>query len=407
MNQQQLKQSIKQEAAQCVKCGLCLPHCPTYQVTQNECESPRGRIALLDGLAKDQLPLTKKVEAYLDHCLTCRACEMVCPAKVPYGQLIDQGKELLAQKNPQRQLPRSITFTVLQPKFAKFTTKLLYYYQQLGLQFLLRKVGILKILGLERLDALLPALKKPQKWQSYYPAQGAEQGRVALFLGCVNNFVDQATLAATIKVITACGYAVFVPIKQRCCGAIHLHAGFAEKAQQLAKENQKAFLLNNVDAIISVASGCCVVLKEYADENFRRKIIDINQFLHQINWPSTIILNTLKERVVLHTPCTMRNVLQQSEATLQVLKKIPDIDLHTFSSKVQCCGAAGLNMLQHPTMANRLIDDILREIQQLKPNILVTANIGCALHIAAASAKKGYKIRVIHPVTLLAEQMIY
>lgn len=403
MNLTELKPVIQQEANQCVKCGLCLPYCPTYALTQNECESPRGRIALMDGLAKGQLPLTAKAQLYLDHCLTCRACEPVCPAQVQYGQLIDHGREMLVQLNEEQgrsvKLPRAIELAIQYPILLRWLRPLLRFYQRTGLQFILRKLRVLKILKLARVDALLPALAESVRWQTYYPAKTKEQGRVALFTGCVSGFVDQPTLAAAIKVLTYCGYSVYVPREQRCCGAIHLHAGFADEAAKLAETNRAIFKQLDINTIITVASGCAAVLKEYP-----LPIFDVSQFLDQITWPTQLQLKPLSQRVVVHTPCTLRNVLKQAEAPIKLLQKIPGLELKLLQN-THCCGAAGLYMLQHAAMSDQLLLSILSELTLHEADWLLTSNIGCHLHIAKAIHEKGYKTRVVHPVVLFAQQL--
>jgi len=415
---EQLKNTVHQEASQCVKCGLCLPHCPTYVVTQNECESPRGRIALLDGIATNQLPLTEKAQLYLDHCLTCRACEVVCPAEVKYGNLIDHGREMLvtinnietkqsirrgARRAPtlrRAPLAPTLDLAIQHPWLFRFTRTLLKIYQQSGLQFLARKSGFLKILKLSQTEALLPTLQNNITWQSYYPPKNQEQGRVALFIGCISNFVDQETIAAAIKLLTACGYGVHVPPAQRCCGALYLHAGHANKATALAQTNQTAFALPGINTIITVASGCGAVLKEYP-----LNVIDISQFLQQVAQPTQLTFAPLKKRVAIHTPCTLRNVLQQQDAPHHLLQLIPEIEQTTLNTNSHCCGAAGMHMLQHNAMANTLLQPILSQLDNVQPDYLVTSNIGCALHLQRALLEKPYKTRVLHPITLLAQQL--
>lgn len=403
MNLTELNSVIQQEANQCVKCGLCLPACPTYAVTQNECESPRGRIALLDGLAKQQLPLTGKAQLYLDHCLTCRACEAVCPANVQYGELIDHGRVMLKQMHPSQSqsngLPRVLDWSIRHPLFLNSLRPILRLYQRSGLQFMLRKLRILKLLKLERLDAFLPALVRSITWKDFYPAQTKEQGCVALFTGCIGNLVDQATLLATIKVLTYCGYSVYVPSEQQCCGAMHLHAGFAGEAVQFVEINRNAFKQFNVEAIISVVSGCTVVLKEYA-----LPVFDVSEFLENITWPVQLKFKSLSQQVMVHTPCTLRNVLKQADAPVKLLQKIPGLKLQ-YLKKATCCGAAGAYMMQHPTMSEQLLQNVLDELNMTAIDWLLTSNLGCHLHIAKALREKGYKTRVAHPIMLIAQQL--
>jgi len=388
--------TIQQAAGQCVKCGLCLPHCPTYVITENECESPRGRIALADALAKQQIPLTKKVQTYLDHCLTCRACEAVCPAQVPYGELIDNTRALMAKTGKTTKVPRSLAIAIKYPTLFRVGAYFLHFCQ---------RINLLKPFRFTRLVSLLPSSIKAKGWQNYYPAQISKQGHVALFTGCINQMVDQATLHAAIRVLTACGYDVSVPPSQRCCGALYQHTGEAEPAQKLMQQNSQAFDTNKIDAIITFTSGCAAVLQEYADKNFNRKVMDISHFLTIITWPNAVCLTPLPKKAVLHTPCTLKNVVKQADAPAKLLQKIPELQVVSLAANTTCCGAAGLYMIEHPAMADTLVEKIVNQICQINPDYLVTSNIGCALHIHAALRKNNPAIKVIHPISLLAEQL--
>jgi len=406
MNSQSLPQKIQQQAAQCVKCGLCLPHCPTYRLTKNEGESPRGRIALMDNVAQKTLPITAKLQTYLDHCLTCQACEAVCPANVPYGELIDNARALLNSTPGVRQtlkLPRWLQLGIKHPAFFNLTRHLLRFYQKTGLQALFRKTHLLRLLKLQEADALLPMLTPAITLKTYYPAQNTEQGQVALFIGCINKQVDPETLQATIKVLTWCGYAVHVPSAQRCCGALYQHAGYPESANKLQQINGNAFspVANKISAIITVASGCAAVLEK---NNLTTKVYDISAFLNAITWPENLQIKPLDKRVALHTPCTLRNVQQQANAPIQLLQKIPGLTINLLSQN-NCCGAAGLYMLKFPSFSADLLQPLLTELLSQPVDYLATSNLGCGLHFQQALQKQGIKIALSHPVTLLAQQL--
>jgi glycolate oxidase iron-sulfur subunit len=403
MSKETLAKTIQQHANQCVKCGLCLPHCPTYAITENECESPRGRIALLDALAKQQIPLSAKTDLYLDHCLTCRACEAVCPAKVSYGELIDQGREfLLAQNKQKKPLPLSLDFFLKHPYLWRLFARLVPLYQKTGLQAVIRKSGLLKMFGLQRAEALLPASIKYYPWRTFYAAQTTQRGQVALFTGCVNQMIDAITIKAAITLLTACGYDVHIPAQQQCCGALHRHAGAQQQAQIFAKKNIATFNKFNINSIVTITTGCAATLQDYT---LKLPIVDINQFLLSIVWPKHLILKPLAKRVAVHIPCTLRNVLKQPHTPNQLLTYIPDLEIISLSAQPSCCGAAGAYMLQHTDMADDLLAKTLQQIIPLNPDYLATANIGCALHLQRGLAQNRLKTRVLHPIVLLAEQL--
>jgi glycolate oxidase iron-sulfur subunit len=265
---------------------------------------------------------------------------------------------------------------------------------------------------------LLPNLQKPVHWREYYPPTGNAKGNVALFTGCISDVVDQTTLQAAIRVLNHFGYGVYVPGKQVCCGALHLHNGESDQARTLAAANLTAFNPLNVQAIITTSSGCGVMLSEYAKlpwlstpeqesiRLFERKIMDISTFLYETGWPEDVPLKPLEDDIAIHDPCSLRRILRQHDNPQHLLKRIPGIRLQPLPGNTQCCGAAGSYMITHPEMADRLRDDKLRALDSTSTNTVVTSNIGCALHLAAGLRKTGRNVEVVHPVVLLDRQLI-
>lgn len=410
-----LRLHLLRHTDRCVKCGLCLPHCPTYGKTQNEGESPRGRIALIEGLANGRLALTPHLEAHLDSCLTCRACENVCPSEVHYGTIIDAGRALIAAQHPPSAPEKLLTGMMTHPSLLRLGARLLRFYQRSGLRRLVRGSGLLKpIAHLTRLDALLPPIPPMRTLQAYYPTHSADKrGDVALFIGCVASVMDTGTLNAAIRLLTACGYGVYVPRTQGCCSALHMHSGATQQAHALAMQNLAAFTGLKIDAIISTASGCGAPLSEYhkIDENdgrlkkFSENVHDISEFLASIPWPENVTFAPLEQRVAVHESCSLRHVLHQHTHAYTLLRKIPGIDVVALPGNAQCCGAAGAYMITQPVMADALRKDKLAALESSAATLLVTSNIGCALHIAAGLREAGQDIEVIHPVTLLARQL--
>ncbi|MDX1251444.1 MAG: (Fe-S)-binding protein [Gammaproteobacteria bacterium] len=392
----------------CVKCGLCLSHCPTYVKTRDEGNSPRGRIALIEGLAKGQLTPTPRLEEHLNSCLTCRACERVCPSGVRYGTIIDAGRAMIHSQSE----PSALTKLVTNKPLLRLASRALRVYQRSGAQTLARASGLLRRGDMNRLDSLLPSLPPPPAWQEYYSPLSKKRGEVALFTGCIAEVTDTVTLDAAIRLLTACGYGVHVPRTQVCCGALHLHDGFPQQARRLAGQNLAAFSALKVDTVISAASGCGAQLAEYGqlleDEQGRRfahSVQDISQFLAGIDWPENITFSPLHQRVAIHEPCTLRNVLRQESHPYTMLRKIPGIELIALPGNAQCCGAAGTYMISQPALADSLRNDKLAALKTSGADMLVSSNIGCALHLAAGIRESEKPIEVLHPAALLARQL--
>jgi len=388
-------------------CGLCLPHCPTYGKTQNEAESPRGRISLIMGLANNELEPDEKLRTHLDNCLLCRACEAKCPSGVKFGEIMDGARTALNDGKPKQEQPIPLEQLATDKKRQRSEATKLWLADKTGLRALGRGLGITKAMGMERFEQLAPSIKRPHNWKDYYPAKNNSQGDVALFIGCFSDMFDQQTLGDAITTLNAFGYGVHVPASQTCCGAMHQHSGDSDKARQLAQQNDNAFAALNISAVISCASGCGSHMNEYPKlANIDLPVRDINTFLCSATPPKELSFNPLRKRVAVHEPCSMRNVLKESHSLYSLLANIPEMEVVALPGNEKCCGAAGSYMIEHPEMADALRSDKLEAIATTQPDILVTANIGCALHIAAGAKLSGAPLEVIHPVTLLARQLV-
>lgn len=366
-------------------------------------------------VATGNLPMGEQTAKHLSLCLACRACEQVCPSGVRYGELIEAGRTQVRSRQDLPWLARLGLDFMARPRLLEKLGFVLRLYQRSGLQNMIRASGALRWLGLRRLEALLPAVPVAQAWQTFYPARGVKRGRVALFLGCVARVLDASTLASAIQLLTRFGYEIVVPAEQTCCGALHRDAGDSTSALALATRNRAAFhpTLNDigeVEAIISVASGCTSALANLSHPAAVRAdsyppVKDINQFLAGLALPETLRLAPLAAKVVVHDPCSLRNALHAEQSVYSLLRRIPELQLLALPENHLCCGGAGVYPLRQPAMAERLRAEKLIHLKQLQPTILVTANIGCALHIAAGLPESGARMEIIHPLVLFERQL--
>ena len=409
------------DVSDCRSCGVCVNTCPTYRATSKEAYSPRGRVRLIDRLINDGEPLSEDELKALQACTLCRTCEQVCPSKMAYGELFNQAHEKLSEQTDNK--PSWIVQMLLHHFSTRrwlqnLTGTLIQSYQQCGLQWLIHKLPFRLLQGdLKQLDALLPPNHSSEKIPYYSRAlTPARYGKVALFSGCLSNTFDTQTHNDTIKLLTRLGYEVYVPKTQTCCGAMHAHNGDIEIAKQLARKNIDAFSESRVTAVVFNSSGCGAFLGEYqtllnldnqtAQPKLLRAVTDVLGFLQKINWPDSPTFRASRIKVAVHEPCSQRNQLQNQSSVYELLNKIPAIEVAPLEGNNLCCGAGGTRMITHPELANPIRDEKVKALIESGAEILVSSNMACAMHLAAGVREAGKEIEVIHPVQLLARQLI-
>lgn len=257
----------------CMRCGFCLPACPTFRETGLEPESPRGRIALMKAVADGIMEPDQAFRDQMYHCLGCRACEPACPADVKYGRLIEQTRDVLEDHAPHPapiKAMRRAAFGGLFPSRSKlrWLGRSLGAYQKSGLRKLVRGAGMLKLFPahLREMEAVLPEASGKgvlERLGSFYPAKGQPIARVGMFRGCIMDVLFAETNVRTVKLLSEAGFEVVIPDAQACCGALHAHSGELDGARELARRNIAAFKAAGVDYIASNAGGCGALLMEY------------------------------------------------------------------------------------------------------------------------------------------------
>jgi len=380
---------IIEKADACVACGLCLNHCPTYQLHQTEAESPRGRIAVAQGIVSNKIELTKSNIKHLDSCLVCGTCEKVCPANVHYTELIDEVREIIFEKGYVSRTDQFFNWLVSQKKRLSIVEKSLWLIQNTGITKLMPFLSISK----------LPDVEYYSKWDLCYPTKRKRVGKVYLFIGCVASLFDRDTLEASIKILNKQGYDVAVPQQQSCCGAVAEHCGDKSRFDYIKRFNIDAFREADIPVLVT-SSACAVVLKGYIGSNVYEICDFISQKL-QSNDAIEIAEKNMKseEKVGVYLPCTLRNKLRTEKSVFELLKAYEIVNYIDLSSQTNCCGAAGTYMFRHKKEANQLKDRIYRKIEEENITTVLTLNIGCRIHLMNQKSKRQFN--VVHPLTYI------
>lgn len=382
------------EADLCVKCGLCLPHCPSYGHTGHEGDSPRGRIALMQALDSGQLEAGERLQSHLDGCLGCRACETVCPARVPYLRILDAGRAQLLEKRPRP------VFRWLLRRLGSRSGQVMMGAARVLWQTLQPHRWGHFLYGRGRLGRLLSLL--PDR-QLAVPRLGermkAPQTGVILWTGCTGNSLEPAVVDAAKQVLEALGHPV--EIQGGCCGAMAAHGGLApEAALQMGRLGEA---LQGHRPILGLASGCVAQLRG-AEPGLSGRSEEVLSFVRR-QWPPGLQLRPLSARVAVHRACTQRNALHSDGDLDWLLQQIPGVTALDIDPRATCCGAAGHHLLLKPEIADGHLRPKLTRLATLDADWVLSANVGCSLHLAGGLRRAGLRApQVIHPLVLLARQ---
>ncbi len=382
-----------------MKCGQCLPVCPTFAKLGNEADSPRGRIALIQGWAGGALALSPALNSHLDGCLGCRACESACPSLVEYGRLADGAKAARAAVgSPLRRGWLRLWLGLLTR--SRLTDRLAWatrFYRQRGLARLVERTGLADwpaLRPLHRLARAIPAATAP------VTAGDRGAADLEIFVGCMGGLAQGRAIAATRALLHRLDLAVRIPTTPACCGAIHRHNGLPAAADR----RRDACARHPEDPpLVGLASACVAELREAAGTGDARELCD---WLAPLPALQTLAFQPLRRRVLVHEPCSHRYLLGGNAAVYRLLQRIPELAVQPLPNNQTCCGAAGTYLIQQPAMAASLLADKVAASAAAGADLVVTTNPGCALHLIAGMQEAGLAIEVCHPVELLARQMM-
>jgi glycolate oxidase iron-sulfur subunit len=413
-----------EDYSRCVHCGLCSNNCPTYRLWGREADSPRGRIRQMALVDQGRLEIGDTFVTHIDRCLNCRNCETVCPSGVEYGKILELARAQIEQKYKRplsSRVLRNFVYRRLLPYPGRIAAaaRLLRLYQRSGLASLARATGILRLLGLQERDRLLPQIDSDFFFTDLgktFPAHGRQRARVAFFAGCVAQVTFSELNRATIRVLQANGCEAVVPAEQFCCGALAAHAGVRDVARDLARANCQAFHLDDFDAIITNAAGCGSTLKEYSHlfpadgsdrdtaQKFSAKVRDVSEFLADLGLVAP--LRPLPMRVTYQDSCHLVHGQKIREAPRKLIRAIPSVELVEMQLSDLCCGSAGVYNVTQPKAALDLLADKMANANQTKAQTILTANPGCILQLRAGAAIHNTGQEVLHVVELLDRALI-
>lgn len=424
--QQQFKEKMDyDELMNCTRCGFCLPSCPTYiESNKNEVHSPRGRIALMKGLADGRIEPDETVKKSIDMCLGCRACESACPSGVKFGRLLEQARDVIYQNNSMSlstSVVRNLVFKKLFPYQNRMIgiAGLIGIYQRSGMQRFAQSTGLTKVLPepmrtMEKVLPHVPRKKDLKNRQRYFAPKSKAKKKVAFFSGCLMDTIFKRTNDATIKLLQYAGCEIVVPEFQACCGALQGHSGESAQAREMAKRNIEAFEKAEVDYIITNAGGCGAFLVDYdyllTDDpewksraaSFVKKIKDITSILIELNFDS-LPLKLDEQLVTYQDSCHLKNGQHTYIEPRKLIQAIDGVTYIEMKDASRCCGSGGIYNILESDMSMRILDYKMDQVKTTKARTIVTTNPGCLLQMKLGIEKEGLtdQVEVVHIVDLL------
>ena len=379
---------IEQELlSDCIHCGFCLPTCPTYgPLWQEEMDSPRGRIYLMQGLVDGTVPLTATTVEHFDRCTGCMACVTACPSGVKYDRLIEQTRAEIEgrfERPVGERVLRALVFALF-PHPARLRVAL--------------------SLRPNRLPGRLQPfaeLAPPREWvtKERVPrrtqAAGKPIARIGLVLGCVQRVLFAGVNAATARVLAADGCEVLAPA-QKCCGALHLHSGRRDEGYARAEKLGRMFERAGVDALVVNAAGCGSHLKE-AELGVR--VLDVSELLAELGPRAE--RGPLPLTVAFQDSCHLAHAQRVRVEPREAMLAIPELELREPAEQAYCCGSAGIYNLVQPAAARELGDRKARQVLATGADVYASANPGCLIQVAAALRRAGRPLPALHPIELI------
>ncbi|MCK8826188.1 (Fe-S)-binding protein [Natroniella acetigena] len=403
---------IEEEAANCMKCGLCRKICPIFDELENEATVARGKVNLIQNVIEGNIELTDKYEKLMELCLLCKACVDNCPVGIEVDKMVFKAREHLAKEKGLSWMKKGIFSFVKNKGLFPLGMKLGATFQ--GLAFCKNKgsqqgnnirVGI----GMDP-NRVLPDLAK-EPFRDRYPEivkLNNSAGRVAFFTGCSINYMQPDFGESVVNVLLENDIEVVIPKEQHCCGLAIGSYGDIEKSRELAEHNLDVFSKYDVDAVVTACASCGSTLKEeyeewLDDDSFSSKVYDISEYLVDVIDFDREDLGKLRRKVTYHDPCHLVRGMKVSEQPREIMKSIPGLYFEDMKKPDRCCGAAGTFNIKNYDLSMKINRHKIDDIKQTGAGTVATGCAGCKIQITDGLNQAGMSQEVVHTVQLLDE----
>ncbi len=394
-------------ARRCVQCGFCTATCPTFQITGNELDGPRGRISLIKGVLEGNKP-SSITQFHLDRCLLCRNCETTCPSGVQYGKLYTIGKKLVEKKVVRRKSDQILRWFLKNFLLSKFFS------------FSVQSARIFRFILPSVLKSKIPKISSnSSKFKTINIKLTAKKNsrKVLLLTGCVQPALLPNINTSTIKLLNFCNIGCIITKNTTCCGALKAHLNDKEGSVLQAKQNIDSWWpyvkSGEIESIVVNASACSLEVKNYHElfpesSEYYQKAKKISSIAIDLTEMLPFLVDFLKtksqykqsSKLAFHPPCTLQHGQKINGIVEKFFNQLGfEVSIPKNNSNI-CCGSAGTYSVLNPLIANTLRDEKLYELNKLNTEIIISSNVGCIAHLQSGTEKK-----VMHWVEFLADNL--
>ncbi len=401
---------------ECVKCGICQAHCPTYSVSRREGAVARGKIALASALLEGQAGLDERLQQDIGLCLMCGSCMAKCPNRVPTPEIVGAVRRKITEEDGLPLMDRGISGVLGSKSLRNTVAKAGAMISPLFLKKVPETSGLrLRFPTADLKNRTFPKVAFRTLFDRCpeFTAGQEDKPVIGVFAGCSITYLFPEIGEALVRLLVGMGYSVFLPKSQTCCGIPAHSLGNGRLAQKLASANVEAFGKREVQAIVTACASCNSGIGENlrnmkADFSaFTDKVIDLSVFLKQEGlFEKLSAMEKRQDRITVtyHDPCHLKTKGITAEPR-ELLKALPNVDFVEMEKASSCCGLGGVFSVHHYDFSKAIGAKKIPCIEQSGASVVATSCPGCIIQLQDAINRAGLAVRAVHILELLADAM--
>lgn len=416
MSKNKSLKDFEQLIRECVKCGVCQAHCPTYQISKKEGAVARGKIALAAALLDGEAGLEERLQQDISMCLMCGSCVNKCPNKVPTNEIVGAIRRQITDDQGLSLVGRGISTVLGSKTLMKTLTKSGAMLSPLVLKKVPETSGLrLRFPSPFMKGRTVPKVAFRNLFDRVPEFIEGQTGKplVGFFAGCSISYAYPEIGEMMVSILKRMGFSVYVPRAQQCCGIPALSSGNGQLVEKLAATNVSAFSKKKVCQIITACASCNGGIGEYyhsmkADYNdFTGKVVDFSVFLKKEGLFEELAQMekwTSRTKVTYHDPCHLKTQGITREPR-ELLRSLPNVDFIEMEGASSCCGLGGTFSVYHYEASKAIGAKKIEGLKESEAELIATACPGCIMQLQDSINHAGLKVKAVHILELMNEAL--